>query len=76
MAIVFPATVMVPVRGKSEPLAVTEKVTFRLPDPLAPLMLIQERLSVAVQLQPVEVVTENVELPASELRLRLVGDTV
>ena len=59
---VWPAMVSVPMRGDVDELAAIEKATAPLPVPLAPEMMVsQEALLVAVQLQPARVVT--LELP-------------
>ncbi len=55
---VWPAMVSVPVRGEVAVFASIEKATVPLPLPVTPdVMVIQEALLVAVQLQPVAVVT-------------------
>jgi hypothetical protein len=74
---VWPATVSVAVRGEVTVLAAMEKATVPLPDPLAPDVIVsQDELSVAVQLQPVVVVTLTLLVLAASDGFRVVGATV
>ncbi len=74
---VWPAMVSVPVRGDVSVLAAMENATVPLPLPLAPEVTVsQEALLVAVQLQPVVVVTVALLEPAAAVGLNEVGDTV
>ena len=74
---VWPATVSVPVRGDVAVLAAMENATPPLPLPLAPdVMVIQEALLVAVQLQPAGAVTLALLELAAAPGLSAVGETV
>ena len=74
---VWPATVSVPVRGEVAVLAAMAKATVPFPLPLAPDVIVsQESLLVAVQVQPVVVVTLALLDPAVAAGLNDVGETV
>jgi len=74
---VWPATVSVAVRGEVTVLAAIENATVPFPDPLAPDVIVnQVELSVAVQLQPVVVVTLTLLVLAASDGFRVVGATV
>ena len=74
---VWPAMVSVPVRGDVAVFAAIEKATVPLPLPLAPeVMVNQESLLVAVQLQPAAVVTLLLLEPAAAPGFSVVGETV
>jgi hypothetical protein len=61
---VWPPAVIVPVRCAVVEFAATLNVTVPVPDPVAPpVTVIQATLLVAVQPQPLEVVTEKDPLP-------------
>ena len=73
---VWPAMVSVPVRGDVDVFAAIENATAPLPLPLAPdVMVSQEALLVAVQLQPVAVVTLALLELAAAPGVSDVGDT-
>src|SRR4026208_207211 len=68
--------VSVPVLGEVDVFAAIEKATVPLPEPLAPdVMVSQEALLVAVQAQPVVVVTLTLLEPAVAAGFSEVGDT-
>jgi hypothetical protein len=74
---VWPATVKVPVRGDEEVFAAMLKATVPLPEPLAPDVIVnQDALLVALQLQPALVVTFVVLDPALEVGFRVAGATL
>ncbi len=74
---VWPAMVSVPVRGDVAVLAAIEKATAPFPLPLAPeVMVSQEALLVAVQLQPPAVVTALLLELAAAPGVNTVGDAV
>ena len=74
---VWPAMVSVPVRGDVPVFAAIENATAPLPLPLAPEVIVsQEALLVAVQLQPAAVVTVLLLELAAAPGLSVVGDTV
>ena len=69
--------VSVPVRGDVSGLAAMENATVPLPLPLAPEVMVNHAsLLVAVQVQPVVVVTVALLEPAAAVGLSEVGDTV
>ena len=69
--------VKVPVRGDVAVFAAMENATVPLPLPLAPAVIVsQVALLVAVQVQPVAVVTVALLVPATAVGLSEVGDTV
>ena len=74
---VCPATVSVAVRGEVTVLAAIENTTVPFPEPLAPDVIVnQDELSVAVQLQPDVVVTLTLLVLALSDGFRVVGATV
>ena len=73
---VWPATVNVPVRGVPVVLAATLNVTEPMPDPLAPVTVIQDVVVVAVQEQAVPAMTLSVRLLAVPSTVKLSGVTV
>jgi hypothetical protein len=71
---VWPATVSVPVRDEVDVLAATVNATVPLPLPEAPLVtVIHAALLVAVQAQPLVVVTATVELSPAAGEFQLAG---
>ena len=73
---VWPATVNVPVRAVPVVLAATLNVTEPMPDPLAPVTVIQDVVVVAVQEQAVPAMTLSVRLLAVASTVKLSGVTV
>ena len=72
-----PAMVITPVRDKVDVLAATLTATVPLPEPLLPLAIVSQAVPlVAVQLQPLPVVTEKLVDPAAAATVLLVGLTV
>ena len=73
---VWPATVNVPVRAVPVVLAATLNVTEPMPDPLAPVTVIQDVVVVAVQEQAVPAMTLTVRLVAIASTAKLSGVTL
>jgi hypothetical protein len=73
---VWPATMRIPVRGEAAVFGSIENATVPLPIPLTPVVIVsQESLLVAVQLQPAAVVTLALVAPPFAAVLTAIGET-